>query len=209
MYGLINKAIGEMVCSHFGEKAWDDIRRQAELEIREFVSMDTYPDDLTHRLVKAAGEVLQLSPAQVMHAFGEYWVEFVSKTGYEALMEMSGDTLPEFLHNLDDLHTRLGVSFPEFCPPAFQVDEPNEHTVNLHYHSEREGLAPMVMGLVKGLGDRFDTEVDVVHIQQKSEGADHDEFSIQYRENSACDINARDIDARDMNFNDVDEESKR
>jgi len=36
---------------------------------------------------------------------------------------------------------------------------------------------------VQGLGTRLDTDVVVTQIQSKSEGADHDEFSIQYKPN--------------------------
>jgi hypothetical protein len=41
----------------------------------------------------------------------------------------------------------------------------------------------MVVGLIKGLGDRFDTEVEVVQTESREAGADHDVFSIHYKEN--------------------------
>lgn len=181
MYGLVNKAIHDMVCSKFGDETWQAIRQRAAVEADGFISMESYPDDLTHRLVKAASEVLELSPAAVMQAFGEYWVQYTAQEGYGELMEMSGDTLPEFLENLDDLHTRVGVSFPQLQPPAFDCEEEDDENLQLHYYSEREGLAPMVLGLVKGLGDRLDTEVDIQQTQSREDGADHDEFSIQYK----------------------------
>ena len=181
MYGLVNKAIHDMVCSQFGEETWQKIRQRAEVEMDGFISMESYPDDLTHRLVKAASEVLELSPAQVMQAFGEYWVQYTAQEGYGELMEMTGDTLPEFLDNLDDLHSRVGVSFPRLRPPAFDCEEEDEQRLQLHYYSEREGLAPMVVGLVKGLGDRLDTEVEIQQTESRDDGADHDEFSIQYK----------------------------
>ena len=49
-----------------------------------------------------------------------------------------------------------------------------------HYHSEREGLAPMVVGLLKGLGKRFETLVEVTHDKVRGEGSDHDEFVIHF-----------------------------
>ena len=69
MYGLVNKAIHDMVCSRFGEDTWQAIRQKAEIEIDTFVSMEGYPDDVTHRLVKAASEVLGLSGGEIMQAF--------------------------------------------------------------------------------------------------------------------------------------------
>lgn len=181
MYGLVNKAIEEMVRSHFSDEIWEAIKQKAEVKTEAFVSMEGYPDEVTYRLVGAASEVLELSPAAVMHAFGKYWVQFTAQAGYGELMEMNGDDLPEFLENLDDLHARVGVMFPKLRPPSFDCEEEDEDELTLHYHSEREGLAPMVMGLVEGLGERFETEVDVNHTHSREEGADHDQFTVKYR----------------------------
>ncbi|OUC11680.1 MAG: heme NO-binding protein [Alkalinema sp. CACIAM 70d] len=184
MYGLVNKAISDMVKSHFGEQIWQQIREKAEVETDTFIRMEGYPDDVTHRLVKAASEVLELSPAQIMEAFGEFWVQFTASEGYGELMDMSGDDLPEFLQNLDNLHARVGVSFPKLRPPSFDCNEVDDQVLSLEYRSEREGLAPMVVGLVKGLGTRFDTEVNISQVESKDSGADHDEFLIHFKPNS-------------------------
>jgi hypothetical protein len=39
------------------------------------------------------------------------------------------------------------------------------------------------MGLVKGLGTRFDTEVNIIQTQSRDNGADYDEFLVQYKPN--------------------------
>lgn len=181
MYGLVNKAIQDMVCSHFGEDTWNKIKQKAELDLEAFISMEGYPDDITHRLVKAASEVLGLSSKEVMAAFGEYWVQYTATEGYGEMMDMAGDNLPEFLENLDELHARVGVLFPKLQPPSFECSEMEEDSLSLHYYSHREGLAPMIVGLVQGLGKRFDTEVEIAQTQNREEGDDHDEFSIQYK----------------------------
>lgn len=181
MYGLVNKAIEEMVCSQFDDTTWETIKKKADVKTEAFVSMEGYPDEVTYRLVGAASEVLGLSPAEVMHAFGKYWVQYTAREGYGELMEMNGEDLPEFLENLDDLHARVGVMFPKLQPPSFDCDEEAEDELTLHYHSERDGLAPMVMGLIEGLGERFETEVDVNQTHSREEGADHDQFSVKYR----------------------------
>jgi len=183
MYGLVNKAIADMVRSQFGEETWQEIRQLAAVENDTFLSMEGYPDDVTHRLVKAGSQVLGLSSSQIMQAFGEFWIQFTTTEGYGELMNMNGDDLPEFLGNLDNLHTRLGVIFPQFKPPSFESYEgENENELTLEYHSEREGFAPMILGLVKGLGDRFDTDVEIAQTQSKDDGAEHDEFTIKYKE---------------------------
>lgn len=181
MYGLVNRAIQDMVCTHFSEETWERIKQTAELNIDTFISMEGYPDDVTHRLVKAASQVLGLSSKEIMEAFGEFWVQYTASEGYGEMMDLAGDNLPEFLENLDELHTRVGVLFPKLNPPSFECNDLEEESLNLHYYSHREGLAPMVVGLVKGLGKRFDTEVEVAQTQSREDGAEHDEFSIKYK----------------------------
>jgi hypothetical protein len=82
MYGLVNKAIEDMVCDRFGEETWEEIKKKAQLDVDVFISMDGYPDDVTHRLVKAASEILAISSSEILQAFGEYWVLYTAKEGY-------------------------------------------------------------------------------------------------------------------------------
>jgi len=187
MYGLVNKAIEEMVCDRFDEDTWETIKEKAEVDIDLFASMEAYPDDITHRLVIAASEVLGLSTEEILHAFGEYWVLYTAKEGYGEMLEMGGKDLPEFLQNLDTLHARVGVNFPKLRPPSFQCSHLQKNSLRLHYYSHREGLAPMVKGLVCGLGKRFDTEVAIDHDVAKGEGCDRDEFSIDFKARNPSD----------------------
>ncbi|WGV23249.1 heme NO-binding domain-containing protein [Halotia branconii] len=181
MYGLVNKAIHDMVCNRFGEEVWQEIKQKSEVNVEVFISMEGYPDDVTHRLVKAASIVLGLSASEIMQAFGEFWVQYTSEEGYGEMMDMSGETLPEFLENLDNLHARVGVSFPKLQPPSFECSDMEEDSLSLHYRSSREGLTPMIVGLVKGLGTRFETEVDITQTQSRDDGAEHDEFLVKYK----------------------------
>lgn len=181
MYGLVNQAIRDMIVVNHGEEVWTRVRRRADVELEQFEGMEAYPDDLTHRLVMAASVELQADPHALLRAFGEFWVNYTASEGYGSLMNMAGSTLPEFLHNLDDLHARVGVNFPQLVPPSFDAEDQEEGSMHLHYHSKREGLAPMVIGLVEGLGGRFDTPVEVEQLACRSDGADHDVFAVRYR----------------------------
>lgn len=180
MYGLVNKAIRDMIRVGHGEDVWLRVRERADLPFDDFEGMQPYPDDLTHRLVMAASAELKEPADKLLRAFGEFWVKYTAAEGYGPLMQMAGSNLPEFLHNLDDLHARVGLNFPALVPPSFDAEDHDEGTMHLHYHSSREGLAPMVVGLVEGLGERFETPVEVKQLACRSEGADHDVFSVRY-----------------------------
>lgn len=179
MYGLVNQAIQQMVVEKFGEETWEKIRSKANAE-DVFVAMDQYPDADTVNLVGASCEVLGIDAPTVLKTFGDYWVDFTGEA-YGELFKMSGATFLQFVQNLNDLHSRVGQIMPELKPPSFSVTDVRDGQFTLHYHSVREGLFPMIEGLLKGLGRRFDTEVEVAHVRGRADGLDHDEFQVRYK----------------------------
>ena len=188
MYGLISQALEDYVRRGFGERAWNEVRGRAGFGEEDlFVSMESYPDELTFRLVQAATEVLHLGVPQVLEAFGEHWVLYTAQEGYGEMLAMFGTSLQEFLVNLDNLHSHVALTFPDLRPPSFEVERiPGEaHSLLLHYRSERTGLAPMVVGLLRGLGKRFSQEI---RVQQLERGAsdDHDVFRIDIIETAGA-----------------------
>ena len=180
MYGLVNRSVEQMVRSRFGETAWATIRAKAGVDIDGFVALKSYPDEMTYRMVGAASEVLGLPPAQVLEAFGEYWVLETAQKGYGDVMKMSGRTFPEFLQNLDQMHSRLSLTFKHYVPPSFECTDVTSDSLVLHYHSSRTGLLPFVVGLVKGLARWFNTPATVEVLQSRDQGADHDALLVKF-----------------------------
>ncbi len=179
MYGLINKAVEGLVRSRFGDAAWDRIRARAGLPDEPFVGMEQYPDKTTYDLVGAASAELGAPAESILEEFGVYWVTYTAEAGYGELMRSAGRTFPEFLRNLDQLHTRVRLSFPHLAPPSFSVSEETESTLVLSYYSVRPGLAPLVVGLLRGLGDRF--ALDVAARSERVEGErPHDRFHVSW-----------------------------
>lgn len=190
MYGLVNKAIQDLVLSEHGAEVWGEIVRTADVgeNLRKalsedvgFVRMDSYPDGVTFGLVKTASEVLGVPASDLLEAFGRYWIRYTAREGYGELLELSGGSLHEFLSNLDNLHTRVGLSLPDLQPPSFECREVGPGRFELYYRSSRDGLAPMVVGLVKGLAERFSVEVEVRQTGQGTGPGEADIFAIEVR----------------------------
>lgn len=178
MYGLVNKAVEQMVCTQYGDATWGAIKRRAEVADATFMSMHSYPDDVTYRLVAAASAELGLSPDAILRAFGAYWTRYTAAEGYGELLKMTGSTLFAFLRNLDNMHARVGLSYPELQPPSFQCTDITDSTLRLHYYSDRAGLTPMVVGLLEGLAQRFATPIAITLVASRETGFDHDVFQI-------------------------------
>lgn len=181
MYGMVNKAVEDMVCALHGEAMWERIKERAGVEVDVFISNEGYPDELTYKLVGAASELTGIPPAGILEAFGEHWVLKTAHEGYGELMDAGGKSLPEFLVNLPNFHARVSMVFPKLQPPRFRVSEVTERSLHLQYHTHRRGLAPFVVGLLKGLGRRFNTPLkNVTLIQSRDQGAEHDIFLVEW-----------------------------
>lgn len=180
MYGLINIAVRDLVVSQFGQSQWDEILLKSEVDESHFMRMKAGDDAATYALVGAASEVLGLTPSDILQAFGEYWTKFTAQEGYGELMDSAGSTLPEFLQNLDQLHVRVGMMYPELKPPEFSCEDVTDDSLVLHYRSDRPGLDDLVIGLIRGLGSRFEVDVQVRQLQRKEDGLDSSAFHVSW-----------------------------
>ena len=115
MYGLINNAIRQLTIERCGPQTWSDIAGDLGLEDR-FISMNHYPDALSAQLVSRLSEAMDVSPDVVLHQLGIYWVSKASKE-YSDLFSQLGPSLTTALQNLDSLHSRVALSFPDLSPP--------------------------------------------------------------------------------------------
>lgn len=180
MYGMVNKAIEDMVRMHHGEQVWEKIKAKAGVEEAIFLSNEAYPDDVTYRLVEAASATLGARAEDILAVFGEHWITFTAQEGYGALLLAAGSTLPEFLTNLPNFHGRVSMIFPDLKPPRFSCTDVTPDSLRLHYFTHRPGLAPFVTGLLRGLGKRFGTPVNVRQLESRDSGAEHDVFELQW-----------------------------
>lgn len=180
MYGLVNKAIRDLVVSNYGEQKWSEICALSDFPDEEFVAMSPYPDELTFALVTNASRVLGADARVILQKFGEYWITYTATEGYGELMNLSGRTISEFLSNMDMLHNRIANVMPELQPPKFVTRNITDRSLELEYHTHRSGLVPMMFGMLHGLGQRFGVECQVEHIHAKEHAGDCDIFRVSW-----------------------------
>ncbi|MCX6048085.1 MAG: heme NO-binding domain-containing protein [Chloroflexi bacterium] len=51
MYGLVNRAIEELVCTTWSEEIWESIKEEAGIDIEAFIRLESYTDEVTYKLV--------------------------------------------------------------------------------------------------------------------------------------------------------------
>jgi hypothetical protein len=77
------------------------------------------------------------------------------------------------------MHARVGATMPQLVPPGFEREAIDDDSSILHYRSARAGLAPMVLGLLRGLAKRFEVQIEVDHLEPTAAG--HERFRIRTR----------------------------
>lgn len=180
MYGIINKAIQELVTDNYGEEKWQKILALSAIEEDFFISNEPYDDDITFKLAQAVSLEMNINIEDVLIAFGEWWVVKTTKDKYGTLMESGGATLKEFLINLPNFHNRVMLIYPKLTPPEFKVSNLSDSSLHLHYISSREGLQEFVRGLIQGLGILFNTPVTIDLIETRDNGSSNEIFKISW-----------------------------
>ncbi|CAB1432275.1 unnamed protein product [Pleuronectes platessa] len=77
MYGFVNHALELLVLRNYGPEVWEDIKREAQLDIEgQFLVRIIYEDGKTYDLVAAASKVLKIDAGDILQMFGKMFFEF-------------------------------------------------------------------------------------------------------------------------------------
>lgn len=179
MYGMVNNALQDLVTRHLGEGAWLRLAAAAGIEDGLFISLESYPDDVTYTLVGGAAEALKLPVEAFLKEFGRHWISYAMQTAYAPLLR-APRSLSEALESLDDMHQRIQRTLPKLNAPSFRF-HPSTNGGTLRYSSSRTGLAPFVIGLLHGLAELHGTEVTIRHTTPRAPDTDFDEFELTFK----------------------------
>ncbi|KAK2170347.1 hypothetical protein LSH36_3g16010 [Paralvinella palmiformis] len=180
MYGFVNHALQMLVIQKFGEEIWEEIKKEAAIEMEgDFLVRLVYDDTVSYDLIAAASKILDISVPEILELFGRSFFDFCQESGYEKILQVLGSSTRDFLQNLDGLHDHLATIYPGMRAPSFRCSEDESGRMILHYYSEREGLEHIVVGLVKAVAEKLhNSEVEVELYKTKDDGIDHVQFVI-------------------------------
>tara|TARA_B100000959_G_scaffold265847_1_gene307738 strand:- start:2725 stop:3288 length:564 start_codon:yes stop_codon:yes gene_type:complete len=181
MYGLVHTVFREFLERENDKDIWKKVMKEAGVKEQDFITMESYDDDITYRLFGSASQVLERNLDDLLHNFGIFWVIGPAQTGwYGELLHAAGSTLPELISNLNQLHDTVRSSLPDLKPPRFKCLDVTDSSLRVRYYSHRPGLTPFVVGLIYGLGQYFKLSLSVTTEKTREEGAQYDEFYVTY-----------------------------
>jgi len=179
MYGMIHKAIRDMVKTVHGEQAWQSVLSESGASYGDFLSLRSYDDEIAYNLVGACSKILGAPAETCLEDFGRFWVLVTASEHYSDMMKSYGQDTFSLLSRMNEMHERISSTFSGYKPPFFTVDSLNEQHCLLHYRSVRTGLSPFVVGLVQGLGEFYNESVTIALDKTENEnGGEYSVFSV-------------------------------
>lgn len=98
----------------------------------------------------------------ILEIFGNHFYYYCVDSGYARILRILGRTLQEFLCNLDALHDHLAAIYPGMNAPSFRTTQRMDGGIDLHYYSNRKGLGPIVVGIMKTVArECLNTEIEI------------------------------------------------
>lgn len=161
MYGIINKALEELVTETFGERVWENIKTKSNIDIDYFISNQSYNDQITYDIAIAISNETKTPLNETLILFGEWWILKTAKEKYGSLLSFGGKNIKEFLEHLPDFHTRVMLLYPNLTPPEFKIINSKENEITIQYSSTRNELKDFVTGLFQGISKLFNTETKI------------------------------------------------
>ncbi|ESO86153.1 hypothetical protein LOTGIDRAFT_129572, partial [Lottia gigantea] len=170
-YGQIHCVVRELVTVKFGQETWETILAESGLnEDDHFLVFNQYTDDDTFQLVGAVAKCLDLPLTTVLEVFGDYFLTYCLRHGYDKMLRTLGSDMWNFIQNLDSLHSLLALSYKNITPPSFRCETGPNKELLLHYYTVRPGLYPIVIGLVQAVGrDIFKQTAEITVLEQSTE----------------------------------------
>jgi hypothetical protein len=170
MYGIIHAGLKALVEAKGGSTAWPNVLDRAGQTDASILVYNRYSDESTLALVAAAADELGTTVPEALRAFGAHWIRWAAHSGYGSWFS-GGASLFDALDGLDDMHTRLAVTFPGYRPPSIVCRRLGPRTAEVEWRSDRAGLAPMMLGMLEALGDHRGEPCVVAMVEETPQGA--------------------------------------
>eukprot|EP00440_Ansanella_granifera_P025268 gb/GFBE01027443.1/.p1 GENE.gb/GFBE01027443.1/~~gb/GFBE01027443.1/.p1 ORF type:complete len:715 (+),score=114.20 gb/GFBE01027443.1/:1-2145(+) len=166
MHGLIHVVFKEFIVEKFDVATWLAVLKECGLQDdTAIMELKQYADDLTLATINAGVGVLGISLEVGLELFGSFFVRYLSRQGWTTMLQSMGNSLKEFIDNLNEMHHFLERDFRSSIFPFFATRHDDSGNLLLTY-SSRRFLPGLVRGILKEIAlIIFQVKADLVEIQ--------------------------------------------
>ncbi|MCU7846262.1 MAG: heme NO-binding domain-containing protein [Candidatus Thiodiazotropha sp. (ex Monitilora ramsayi)] len=172
MYGVIIHFLREYVIErHGGEATWQALIEAQGYKYKLYFPVQDYPDEEIVGLVETASKALKTPIPDVLEDFGSYagpkllsfYHMYVKNKDMKTfdVIETAGANIHDVIHKHN----------PNRKPPRLSSQRESENVIVVHYQSHRK-LCPVVRGIIRGLGEKFNERFDINETQCMHDGAE-------------------------------------
>lgn len=155
MHGLVNRAIQCFVLDTYGDAAWEDIARRADLGFTAFEALLQYDPGLTEAVMKAAVDLLGKPRNELLEDLGTYLVSHPTQGAVRRLLRFSGADFIDFIHSLDDLPDRARLAVPDLGLPRLVLRDHTATRFTLECHGATPGFGYVLLGVLRAMADDY------------------------------------------------------
>ncbi|MCM8857733.1 MAG: heme NO-binding domain-containing protein [Candidatus Thiodiazotropha sp.] len=172
MYGVIFHFLRDYVIErHGGEATWKALLDAQGYKFKLYFPVQDYPDEEIIALVETASKALDTPIPVVLEDFGSYvgpqllsfyhmYIKNKEMTTFDVI-EAAGGSIHDVIHKHN----------PNRKPPRLSSIRESDDVLMVHYQSHRK-LCPVVRGIIRGLGEKFNERFDINETQCMHDGAD-------------------------------------
>ena len=155
MKGIIFNVIEEVVTDLFDHETWDELLRAADLE-GAYTALGNYGDHEVEAIVAAGCSALGNSRDELLEVVGRKALPKLADRVPQSVTE-SPDAF-SFIERVNMIiHPEVLKLYPGSVPPVFDCERDGDALL-VTYRSTRD-LGSLALGLLRAVGDRFDTEL--------------------------------------------------
>lgn len=176
MHGIVHKTLKEHVQENVDAVSWDEVVNWAELEPKLYLPVSHYPDEEATAVFEALAAMTGETEAAVQRAFGRSLGPELLNT-FKAHVRDDWRTR-EVLLALETVYDRVGAQDEESDLPEVATGA-DDGAVVVTYRSER-ALCSVARGVVLGIADHYDDDVEVSESTCTREGDDRCTLRVEF-----------------------------
>lgn len=170
MKGIVFTEFFDMIEQEFGYEMVDTLLNESELPSGgTYTAVGTYSHNEMVNLLVTLNQKTEVPIPQLLQAFGRYLFQRFTKT-YSHLINKAPDAF-SFLGSIHNyIHVEVRKLYPDAELPHFDIEQPDENTLIMHYSSSRS-MGDLAYGLIEGAMQHYGEKATVTQELLSEDGS--------------------------------------
>lgn len=166
MHGLIARTLQCFLQDTYGQGAWQQIARNADVGCADFEAMLDYETGSVEQVLDAAVTRLDKPREAILEDIGTYLITHPNNEGLRRLMRYGGVDFIDFLHSLEDLPGRARLAVHDLDLPELELTDsaPGQFLLSCHGDlRDAPGFGHVLVGVLRAMADDYGALVILDH----------------------------------------------